>query len=266
MIPYVGGKSYLASWIISNFPKNYTQMHYCEVFGGGGWVLFKKEPSNLETYNDLNKSLVNLFRIIRNKYPEFEHRAQWSLHSREMYNEAIDRLKEDKFLSEVDKAVTYAIRKTQTFSGGNSQSWGYAITGDKMMSGKWLPFLKKMELINARLKRTQIECMDFERLIRKYDDRKTLFYVDPPYYEAEHYYTQPGVEFKREDHERLHKVLSKIKGKFTLSYYDHPVIKEMYKKYRIIQKSAVKHSAGASGQNRVGYTKPRSIELLIMNY
>jgi len=266
MIPYVGGKSYLASWIISNFPTDYVSRHYCEVFGGGGWVLFKKEPSNLETYNDLNKSLVNLFRIIRDEYPEFEARAQWSLHSREMYNEALKRLKEDKFISDVDKAVSYALRKTQTFSGGNSESWGYAITGKKLYSGKWLPFLKKMEIVNARLKRVQIECLDFERLIRKYDDKRTLFYLDPPYYQAEHYYNVPGVHFGEEDHERLFKLLKKVKAKFALSYYDHPYITEMYKGYRIIKKSAVKHSAGASGSNRVGYTKPRSVELLIMNY
>lgn len=85
MIPYIGGKSYLANWIISQFPKGYEQLSYCEVFGGGGWVLFKKETSNIETYNDLNKNLVNLFRIIRDNYKAFEHRAEWSLHSREMY-------------------------------------------------------------------------------------------------------------------------------------------------------------------------------------
>ncbi|GAB6075802.1 DNA adenine methylase [Desulfurobacterium crinifex] len=33
MIPYIGGKSRLASWIISQFPENYTKMTYVEVFG-----------------------------------------------------------------------------------------------------------------------------------------------------------------------------------------------------------------------------------------
>ncbi|MHB8579138.1 MAG: DNA adenine methylase [Ignavibacteriaceae bacterium] len=36
MIPYFGGKSYTARWIISHFPQDYKQLTYCEVFGGGG--------------------------------------------------------------------------------------------------------------------------------------------------------------------------------------------------------------------------------------
>jgi DNA adenine methylase len=42
MIPYIGGKSAIAKWIIENFPKDYPRLTYVEVFGGAGWVLFKK--------------------------------------------------------------------------------------------------------------------------------------------------------------------------------------------------------------------------------
>jgi DNA adenine methylase len=105
MLPYIGGKSYLANWIIDSFPEKYKEMSYCEVFGGGGWVLFKKEPSYVETYNDLNKNLVNLFRIIRDNYEEFAHRAEWCLHSREMWEEARKKLADDKFINDVEKAM-----------------------------------------------------------------------------------------------------------------------------------------------------------------
>ena len=60
MLSYIGGKSFLSRWIISNFPENYQSMTYCEPFGGGGWVLFKKDESSVEIYNDLNSDLVNL--------------------------------------------------------------------------------------------------------------------------------------------------------------------------------------------------------------
>lgn len=265
MIPYIGGKSYLANWIISNFPEDYTKLSYCEVFGGGGWVLFKKEPSFLETYNDLNKDLVNLFRVIRDNFPEFEHRAQWSLHSREMYKEAIAKLKDDKFVSQIEKAMYYASLRVQTFSGGNSQSWGYALTSDKVISGKWLPFVKRLSIINARLKKVQIECLDFEKVIDKYDSKNTLFYVDPPYVGVEHYYTTSGVEFAGKDHERLASLLKNIKGRFVLSYYEHELVRKLYKRFHIITKDAVKHSCGVV-RNRVKKDKPKSIELLIKNY
>ena len=265
MLPYIGGKSYLASWIISKFPENYRELSYCEVFGGGGWVLFKKEPSNVETYNDLNKNLVNLFRVIRDHYPEFEHRAQWSLHSREMYEEARKKLSEDKFLSDIEKAMHYALIKTQTFSAQNSPSWGYGVISPKLYSGKWLPFLKRLSLINARLKRVQIECLDFERLIAKYDRKETLFYLDPPYVDVEFYYNVAGVDFQKKDHERLAAILKQIKGKFVLSYYKHPLVKSLYKGFRIESKIASKHSAGITVNSKTK-VKPKSTEWLITNY
>jgi DNA adenine methylase len=262
MIPYLGGKSCLASWIISNFPKDYTEESYCEVFGGGGWVLFKKEPSYIETYNDLNKNLVNLFKIIRDNFEEFNHKANWTLHSREMHEEARVKLKDDKFLNDIERALNYAISKTQGFSAQNS--FGYCITADRLYSGKWLPFIKRLQAINARLKKVQIECLDFEKCIEKYDSKSTVFYLDPPYIDTEFYYNVSGVNFKASDHKRLAGLLKRIKGKFIVSYYEHPLARELYKKYRIIKKDSVKHSCGATKSCQK--PRPRAVELLIMNY
>lgn len=122
-----------------------------------------------------------------------------------------------------------------------------------------------MEYINARLKRVQIECLDFEKLINKYDGKKTIFYLDPPYVGVEHYYKNNGVNFTYDDHTRLARLLKKIKGKFILSYYEDPLIRELYSKYRIIEKEAVKHSCGVTRFSK-GNEKPKSKELLIMNY
>lgn len=263
MIPYIGGKSYLSTWIISNFPQNYHENVYCEVFGGGGWVLFKKEPSYLEIYNDLNSELVNLFKIIRDNFEEFQHRAEWSLHSREMYDEARLLLKEDKFVNDIEKAMHYAINRVQSFAGKGG--WAYQVTADKITSGKWLPFLKRLVLINARLKKVQIECLDYEKVIKKYDKPNTLFYLDPPYVDAEHYYNTQNVHFGREDHIRLAEILDGIEGKFVLSYYDHPLVDQLYGKYRKVKKVTSKHSKGITVNSKVK-TKPKATELLIMNY
>ncbi len=263
MIPYIGGKSVLSSWIISQFPKNYIDLTYCEVFGGGGWVLFKKEESRLEIYNDLNSHLVNLFRTIRDNFEEFEHRAQWSLHSREMYIEAREKMKDDKFLSDIEKAMYYSINRVQSFSGSNG--WAYQITADKITSGKWLPFLKRLSLINARLKRVQIECLDFEKVIEKYDSERTFFYIDPPYVDTERYYNRNGVRFIKEDHERLASILKNINGKFLLSYYEHELIRKFYKRNKILTKDSSKTSLVSyhSGKNN---KKPIAKELLILNF
>lgn len=261
MIGYIGGKSYLSKWVISHFPENYQDNTYCEVFGGGGWVLFRKDESNVEIYNDLDSNIVNLFRIIRDNYDEFKHRAEWSLHSREMYQEAKAKLADDKFLSDMERAMYYAIRQTQSFAG-NGSTWGYQITAERITSGKWRPFLNRLDLINARLKRVQIECLDFEKVIKKYDTPNTLFYCDPPYFGAEHYYNVP---FSKEDHERLADLLKSIKGKFVLSYYDNEFVNGLYKGLNRDLKDVPKHSSGIT-VNSKSRQKPRATEQLIMNY
>lgn len=263
MIPYIGGKSYLASWIISHFPENYTEKTYVEAFGGGGWVLFKKDRSYVEVYNDLNSKLVNLFRVIRDNYKEFEHRAQWSLHSREMYNEAREKLKDDKFLSEIENAMYAAVEQVQSFSGRGG--WGYVINVSKMTNGKWLPFLRRLEAINARLKHVQIECLDFEKIITKYDGKNTLFYLDPPYVNVEHYYDTDTNKFRLNDHKRLAQLLRNIEGKFVLSYYENDMIREFYKGNNFAVKTTSKHSYGMTKSSK-RKEKPKATELLIMNY
>ena len=57
-LAWMGGKSLLANWILEHFPDHRT---YIEPYGGMANVLLKKEPSEIEVYNDLDARLVNLF-------------------------------------------------------------------------------------------------------------------------------------------------------------------------------------------------------------
>ena len=54
-----------------------------------------------------------------------------------------------------------------------------------------------------------IENEDFEQLIKTYDRKTALFYLDPPYYDAEKYYPD---RFQPEDHMRLKNALKKIQA------------------------------------------------------
>ena len=265
MIPYIGGKFAMSKLIISQFPEDYRKRTYVEVFGGGGWVLFKKDPSNIEVYNDLNSTLVTIFRTIRDDYEKFRHLSEWSLHSRELFEEALRKIRSDQFDCDLEKALAKAITQIQSFSG-EGKSWAYEVQSpNKRISGSWLPFLRRLSLINARLKRVQIENLDFERLIQKYDRPTTLFYVDPPYVNTEQYYNSKNVHFTKDDHYRLAKVLHSIKGKFVLSYYEHPLVRNLYPNNRIIAKDNIKSSVVIRNDKNTK-SRPKSRELLIFNY
>ena len=108
-----------------------------------------------------------------------------------------------------------------------------------------------------------VENLDFQDVIEKYDSPTTYFYVDPPYYivgEGNYYSNH---DFGRQDHERLANVLKTIKGKFSLSYYDFPLLSEWFPKdvYKWEKKEFAKAAAAKKGK-----TQTMGEELLIMNY
>lgn len=59
---WYGGKYSHLDWLLPLLP--HTQ-HYCEPFGGSAATLINREPSPLETYNDIDGELVNFFRVLR---------------------------------------------------------------------------------------------------------------------------------------------------------------------------------------------------------
>lgn len=86
-ICWLGGKSRLRNKIIQCLPEHTC---YVEVFGGAGWVLFGKEPSKVEVYNDIDGELVNFFRVIKNCHKAFVQTFDWILVSRKLFKDFID--------------------------------------------------------------------------------------------------------------------------------------------------------------------------------
>lgn len=62
ILKYPGSKYKSADWIIRQFPEHHS---YLEPFFGSGAILFNKERSDIETINDLDGEVINLFRQIK---------------------------------------------------------------------------------------------------------------------------------------------------------------------------------------------------------
>src|SRR5436190_14458469 len=86
-VKWHGGKRYLASRIIENFPEHRI---YLEPFGGGASVLLNKEPVEVETYNDLDLRITRLFRVLREQGSAFVEQAQFVLYSQVEFEDAAD--------------------------------------------------------------------------------------------------------------------------------------------------------------------------------
>ena len=51
-----------SDWLLPLLPDCH---HYCEPFAGSGAVLLNRDPSPVETFNDLDGEVVNFFRVLR---------------------------------------------------------------------------------------------------------------------------------------------------------------------------------------------------------
>ena len=214
---WIGGKKALRDEIISRFPTDYKR--YIEVFGGGGWVLFHKNPGNdFEVYNDRNPNLVNLYRCVRDHPDELISELTYALNSRTDFDYIRKVMKTPTEIPDVKRAAYFYQLIRYSYASGLDS---YASQPHSMWNN--FPLITNA---CARLQKVVIENKDFEKLIDQYDRPESLFYCDPPYFETEDYYEDVG--FTKADHIRLAERLSSIEGKYLLSYNDCPEIRELY--------------------------------------
>ena len=279
MLSYIGGKSKIGKWIVDYYP---TDMEtYLETFGGMFWCFYnmdlKKYPNlNKVVYNDFNPLNYNLFRCLQNPTellrsvnsipcqqlgvtvtPDL-YREQFKTYQTELYGSGFTINYPD-----YDVAAKYAYILTSVFSGSKPESSNF-IDLKGMYKSKFLTFrdkLSKPDWVEHFLKITDVENMDFETVIQKYDSESTYIYLDPPYWKTENYYSNH--DFDRDDHERLANCLQNIQGKFSLSYYDFELLHQWFPENQYNwQKKSFEKAAGASK----GKTQNAGEELLIMNY
>lgn len=222
-ITRIGGKKLLRKTICERFPDTGTFDRYIEVFGGAGWVLFYKDKhAKLEVYNDADGGLVNLMRCIKYHAGELQRELDGYCNSREFFKDISAQINV-RGLTDIQRAARYFLQMKLSF-GADGRTYGCNIKN----LGNAMEYLTDVQhrLMSSSV---VIEHKDFEDLIKVYDRQKALFYCDPPYHTTEKYY---DVEFTEADHVRLRDTLSKIKGKFLLSYNDDEFIRELYKGFK----------------------------------
>lgn len=244
-ISRMGGKSKLRKKIIEMIPEHIC---YCEVFFGAGWVYFGKNESKVEVINDVDKELVNLFKMIKYHSPEVERMLEFEFSSRDKFEEYKNCTVE--YLTEIHRSVRFLYLITQSFAA-KGDNYGYAITGKPKQQ-----IYKDLKDIRERLKNTYVENLDFSKLIEKYDREGTFFFCDPPYFETAGYKSN----FGEKEHLQLRDILKNIKGKFLLTINDHVKVREWYKDFNILEVE-VNYSVSRSESSRGKYK-----ELIITNF
>jgi len=279
MLSWIGGKSKIGKWLVDYYPQDMEI--YTEGFGGMFWCYFNMDLKNYPNlkkvvYNDINPLNYNLFQCVQN--PEELLRAIDSIECQKqgventplIYREQFSEFQKEIFSENLilepysyEIAAKYAYVVTQVFSGSKPETSSFIDLKGKYKS-KYLTFrdkLTKPDWVEKFLKITDVENMDFEDFIVKYDSKKTFHYIDAPYWKTENYYSNH--DFDRNDHERLANCLKKVEGKFGMSYYDFVLLSEWFPQYqyRWEKKEFAKAAAAKKGKSQ-----NMGEELLIMNY
>jgi DNA adenine methylase len=96
---------------------------------------------------------------------------------------------------------------------------------------KWLKSIDGLHEVATRLRRVQIENRPALEVIRGYDDKKTLFYVDPPYLHSARKDGSAYGEFEmnEDEHRELADALNSCRGRVAISGYPHPLYEELFR-------------------------------------
>lgn len=258
----MGGKAHHIKHLDKLFP--ITMTTFVDVFGGAGWVSVKSElaqRAKTKVYNDLNPHLANIFKQFSiDPGAVSQELNKWSQQDATLYKQ----FQQDIFGGNtqpmtVATAAKYLYLEVQSFTG-NTLGLNSSVYFDKKNIHGLNPLLKKLSnpKIITRLRQLTVENLTAVDVIKKYDTPDTFFYIDPPYYEKEHYYTQA---FGKDEHQQLAQCLNNIQGQFALSYYDFPELNDWFpgNKFRRATYSISKQSSSRTN-------KQRGQELVIRNY
>lgn len=258
---WYGGKFSHIDWLMPLLPKCH---HYCEPFSGSAAVLLNREPSPIETYNDLDGEVCNFFRVLRNQREKLVKAIALTPFSREEFAIACEL---DSKHSTLERARRFYVRARQVRTGlaqtASVGRWANCRNTSRAgMSGvvsRWLGGVELLPEISERLLRVQIENRPAVDVINLYDSEDTLFYCDPPYiHETRGDAKAYGHEMTDEQHRELARVLNSAKGMIALSNYDCELMDELYPSKRwqkIIGPAKTNHS-----------TKDKRTEVLWVNY
>ncbi|MEE0452327.1 DNA adenine methylase [Peptacetobacter sp.] len=268
-LKWAGGKRQLLNQIKERMPKEYND--YYEPFIGGGAVLFELQPEEA-TINDINTSLINVYRQVKDNTEEFielvkkldsemwEDGKEYYLDIREKYNDKLLKKEYDLELAALFTFMNkhcfnglYRVNKKGLFNVPYNKSRRTSIEEDDVR--ETAKYLKTVNILEG----------DFEEACKGAKKGDFIFFdspyapLNPTSFEA---YTKEG--FDVESHKRLAKLYDELteRGCYCmLTNHNTEFINELYsnKGYRIDVVS-VKRMINSDASNRKGE------EVIICNY
>lgn len=239
VLKYPGSKWRIVDKLVELIPPHHT---YLEPYLGSGAVFFRKAPSDIETINDLDWDVVNLFQCIREDSEKLARLIMTTPYSRQMYDDAFKSDPIMEVLSEGNrfiKACQFLVRCWQGHgfrSNGYKVGWKNDVQGRERMYALWNWYRLPEWVIEIaeRLRRVQIECSPALELIVRYDYENVFMYLDPPYLLGTRSGKQKQYkhEMSDEEHEEMLQKALISKAKIMISGYASEMYDDMLAGWR----------------------------------
>jgi DNA adenine methylase len=214
---YPGGKSRSIKHIVPKLP--YSDV-YVEPFGGSAAVLLARSSSKLEVFNDRYAGVVAFYRCVRDpvKFAALCDRLDLTVHSREEFVHC-----KDTWITEsddVERAAKWYYMSMYSF-GSIGRNWGRSTSARGQMAGKIRNKLAEFPAVHERFRNVQVENQDWYDCVMDYDSPDTIFYLDPPYVDANRGTYKD--EMTVDDHRKLIDTVFSLKGFVAVSGYPNPL-------------------------------------------
>ena len=231
LMKYPGSKNVMIPDIREVFRRS-ERNTFVDVFGGSG-VVSLNIPAGQNVYNDIDKELVNLFNIIKNRPDALYNILGDALSPGGVLHEQFKNIKSGpsrsgmhrgkssdseamlkqvlagKGRSDENRAFSTLLKFTLSF-GGMGETYN---TKEKSTYRYAMKTLDQFSHIEKAVSGWTIENIDFRKIFRKYDSENVFFYIDPPFYEKKWY----NHNFELEDYQDLREILKKLKGKYLMN-------------------------------------------------
>ena len=220
-IRYYGGKGTMFNNIIEHFPNKEDYDIYVEPFGGSYSIGLKKEPAKVEIYNDLDKNVYSLYKVLSDPemFQRFKDRCDLILYSDDIRKEFKQKLKQEISIEDRAFYFFYVNRTSHNGIGGFSSNSSIRRNMSKAVSD-FLSCIDRLPELHNRLSRVIVTNTNGNDLIRKYNDPKNMIYCDPPYEQSTRTGARYSVDMNREGHLDFLDAVINSSSKILISGYD----------------------------------------------
>ena len=226
ILKYPGAKWSRAPWIIKHFPEH---TRYLEPYAGSAAVFFGKDPVEHEVLGDTNRSLTNLFEVIRERAEELAWMIEMTPWSEDEYASYERPGQYDGSGNALEDARRFLVRTWQAHGTklGSTCGWRHkGIASNSSTTRLWRKLPERILAVVDRLKDAEIRNRPALELIEYYRHPSYLIYADPPYLLSTRTYNLYPNEMTDSEHMQLLDALDNHPGPVVLSGYAHPLYDE----------------------------------------